>query len=450
MKLKSIFASAIILLPAIAATTALVLPNTYRNHSEYSMRMEKEKIVEKKCCVKPKPKVEGCVFKTIMGEEKNLPNIEYKVPENIAPVIESALQWMSKAQLNDGGWGAGFNAYQQILDPHKVPSDPASTAMVCMALLRTQNTLQKGKYKTQLQKGTDFLINAVLNQKQNNTNITNLTGTQPQVKLGANIDVVLTAQYFSNLLNYVDKNSTDYSKVKNALQSCTNKIQNAQASNGSFQGNGWAGVLQSSFANNALESAKIQGINIDDNVLEKSREYQKKNYDAESGNVNTDLGAGVVLYSVSSSGRATAQESRKAKETIEQAKKEGKLKKDEDVNTENLRKAGMAEDEALRYATAYKINTSASNKAQQSDVLQGFGNNGGEEFLSFLQTGEGLVIAKDNNWKNWYDNTSGKLVSIQNQDGSWNGHHCITSPVFCTATCLLVLAIQNDIEHLQK
>ena len=82
--------------------------------------------------------------------------------------------------------------------------------------------------------------------------------------------------------------------------------------------------------------------------------------------------------------------------------------------------------------------------------MEGFGSNGGEEFLSYLQTGEGMIVSKDTDWKKWYDNISGRLIKIQNQNGSWNGHHCITSPVFCTATCLLVLSVNNDIEHLLR
>ena len=88
--------------------------------------------------------------------------------------------------------------------------------------------------------------------------------------------------------------------------------------------------------------------------------------------------------------------------------------------------------------------------AQKDEVLTGFGNNGGEEFLSYLQTGESLLVSKDEDWKKWYDNMSGRILKIQNKDGSWNGHHCITSPVFCTATSLLLLTVEEDIEFLQK
>ena len=78
--------------------------------------------------------------------------------------------------------------------------------------------------------------------------------------------------------------------------------------------------------------------------------------------------------------------------------------------------------------------------------MSGFGNNGGEEFMSFLMTGESIMMQGGNDWQKWYDMMSGKLVNIQNGDGSWNGHHCITSPVFCTATCLLILSIHNDMQ----
>ena len=82
--------------------------------------------------------------------------------------------------------------------------------------------------------------------------------------------------------------------------------------------------------------------------------------------------------------------------------------------------------------------------------MNGFGSNGGEEFLSYLQTGESMMIGKDDGWDKWYDNISGRMLKIQNDDGSWSGHHCITSPVFCTATSLLILSITNDADKLME
>jgi len=239
------------------------------------------------------------------------------------------------------------------------------------------------------------------------------------------------------------------SRIKKALQVCVNKIQNAQTTKGSISGNGWAGVLQSSFATSALESAKQNGAKVDDAKLENSKAYLKGNYNTQNGAVNTDDGAGVLLYSVSGSVKSTSVDAKKVKEDINKAKQEGILgSKDTVVNTEVLGKIGYNRSDAEKYATSYHVYNAAKATAQQARVMNGFGSNGGEEFLSYLQTGESMIINKDNDWKKWYDNISGKLVSIQNNDGSWNGHHCITSPVFCTATSLLILSVNNDVKKL--
>jgi hypothetical protein len=250
------------------------------------------------------------------------------------------------------------------------------------------------------------------------------------------------------MLDYVGNDSKLKERIQKNLNVCVTKVQRGQNNDGSFQGAGWAGVLQSSFANNALESALSKGAKVDTVVLNKSRDYQRGNYNAKTGDVNTADGAGVMLYSISGSLRGTSIEAREVEEKINIAKKEGKLAKDAAPTAENLKVIGYSEDKAMKMSTSYNVYQSAKESAQRDDVISGFGNNGGEEFLSFLQTGESMVINKDKDWKKWYNNTSASLTGIQNKDGSWNGHHCITSPVFCTATCLLVLSIQNDIDKL--
>ncbi|PZQ78874.1 MAG: hypothetical protein DI548_15560, partial [Flavobacterium johnsoniae] len=195
--------------------------------------------------------------------------------------------------------------------------------------------------------------------------------------------------------------------------------------------------------------AKNKDIKVNKEKLQKSREYQKSNYNAESESVKAEDGAGIVLYAVSSSVRGSAKESQEAKAIINQAKREGKLDKNAVLNKENLKKAGVSEEQAEVYDVADKVYNSAKVKAMNKEVISGFGNNGGEEFLSFLQTGESMIVNQDEEWKKWYDDVSGRIMSIQNNDGSWNGHHCITSPVFCTATCLMILTVENDIKKLQ-
>lgn len=392
---------------------------------------------------------EGCVFMTVMGEQSSTDFDVYKTNENVGLSVRDGLSWLREAQLANGGYGAGSHSAQHVKNPHAVSADPATTAMVATAFLRSGTTLKKGAYANNLKGAINYLLETVENTPSDSPYITEVRGTQIQTKLGENIDAVLTAQFLSSLLDR-DLKGIDKKRVARCLDICVSKIQEGTDGNGKQAGAGWAGVLQSGLANSALESAQAVGAEVDEEVMERSRNYQKGNYNDETGNVKTEDGAGVMLYAVSSSVRASAKEARKAEESLNEAKRTGKLKKDAPMTVANLKTAGLDESEALLYSTSYNVYQSAKDKAQQNDVLNGFGNNGGEEFLSFLQTGESMVVNKDEDWKKWYDNMSGRILKIQNTDGSWNGHHCITSPVFCTATSVLLLTVENDIEFLRK
>jgi hypothetical protein len=390
----------------------------------------------------------GCVFRTVYEGQGLDSSFVLRTPDMVFRSEERALDWLVRSQGADGGFGAGTHARQDVIDPHAVQSDPATTAMVGMALLRMGNTPDKGRHANVLNKLTDHLLITVEQADNAARNITTLRGTQIQVKLGQNIDAALTAQFLSNLMGRMPCAHPKHDRWMGALNKCVAIIQRSQNADGSVQGDGWAGVLQSSFAASALESAKFQGAEVDDKALQKAQDYQKANFDVGSGSAVTDRAAGVTLYAVSGSTRNSAKEAREVKDMMEKAKKEGKMAESAPVSVDALEDAGYTRTEAERLNTSYQVYNAAKVQAQADNVISGFGNNGGEEFLSFLQTGESLVIGKDNSWRNWYQRTSSRLVDIQNNDGSWNGHHCITSPVFCTATSLLILSVNNDIEQL--
>lgn len=393
---------------------------------------------------------QGCVFRTVMGEESSDSSFVYFSTPLVESSIKEGLAWLMRAQHPSGGWGAGTHARQDVMDPHAVPADPATTSMVGMALLRSGNTPTRGKYAEPLRRALLYVVTQAEQSSPTSPTVTEIRGTQIQSKLGANIDVILSTQFLSNALNHLQHDEQMTIRVQRALDKCVKKIQQSQNQDGSFAGSGWAGVLQSSFATTALEEAKAQGANVDDQVLNRSRDFQKGNYNPQNGDVKTDLGAGVILYSVSGSTRASAKEARRVEEEMDKAKRQNRLPSQAAPTAENLEKIGFGKDEALRHATAYEVYQSAKLKSQQADVMDGFGSNGGEEFLSYLQTGESMIVGKDPSWTNWYDNISGRLLNIQNDDGSWSGHHCITSPVFCTATCVLILSVNNDVERLME
>jgi hypothetical protein len=147
----------------------------------------------------------------------------------------------------------------------------------------------------------------------------------------------------------------------------------------------------------------------------------------------------VDLYAASASQRATAQEAREAAAAVQEA-----LGDDAEVTEEALRQAGRSDAEAARLYDAYARNEATAGLLEGDEIWSGFGNNGGEEFLSYMMTSESLVIAGGNAWDRWHARLVNLFGSIQNGDGSWSGHHCITSPVFCTAAVILALTADRD------
>lgn len=430
---------ALLSVSALAAVGTMVVINDHSN----TTATERKAI----CCKDPNVH-HVCVMKTILGIDKS-PDAAlistFTTNEKVDVSVTKGLDWIGKAQGKDGGWGAGSHYNQNVMDPHAVPSDPASTALVAMALLRTDNTIDKGTYSRQLKSALEFLLKAVENCPASQRYLTTLENTQPQTKLGRNIDVILTSQFFTNILHYPINDESMKKRIEKALDKCIARIQTTQDTDGSWKDGGWAPVLQSALANNALETAAGVGRKVDTSVINRSRIYQNSNFDSKTNAPVTGKAAGVMLYSLSSTTRASAGESKEARDLVVKAKKDGRIK-NEDVTEDNLRAAGADAAKAKQLMTAYKINQASQQQAVRDDVMAGFGNNGGEEFLSFLMTGESMLMQGGDNWKKWYDMMSGKLVNIQNQDGSWNGHHCITSPVFCTATCLLILSIHKDMQ----
>src|SRR5688572_11685096 len=114
--------------------------------------------------------------------------------------------------------------------------------------------------------------------------------------------------------------------------------------------------------------------------------------------------------------------------------------------------AKNAKDESVRNAAKqrverYEAAKQAQGSAQQSllgrlkdpSFVSGFGSNGGEEFLSYMLVSESLVVKGGADWDKWDTAMTANLSRVQNGDGSWTGHHCITGRTFVTSSALLVL-----------
>jgi hypothetical protein len=312
-----------------------------------------------------------------------------------------------------------------------------------MALLRAGNTLNSGKYSSQVRQALDVLL-TMIEKAPNGSNITSITGTQPQSKLGQNIDVAMASQFLTKIKTTVQNDAALIKRIDDAMAICVKKLEQGQNADGSATAGGWAPVLQSAMATSALEKASAGGYRVDGAKLNNAKAYQRTNVDVAAGSVTSKDAAGVSLYALASTQRASVEEARRVREVMD-GDQSVVL---DDVVMEDLEKHlqrnGVPKGEAGILAEAFVVNRSANEQLRDDNILRGFGNNGGEEFLSFMMTSESMVSTGAQEWDQWYAKMTNLLSSIQNKDGSWSGHHCITSPVFCTAAVVLAMTADRD------
>jgi len=342
----------------------------------------------------------------------------------------NAVQWLIEAQSPNGGWGAGSHAYQNVRDPHQVQTDPATTAFVAMALLKSGGPLEKNPYKEQINKALDRILKDI-DARPGNGRITSLDGTQPQVKLGIHIDASMALQFLTDISEQITDTDLQ-NQVDKAAKVCIDLIQGSQNANGGWAGGGWAPVLQSAMANNALERAQGR-YDVDQKAIDKSRKYQAENIGSDG--VGLEDAAGVPLYAVASAQRATSAEAREVESALPASILSGYATGvlEEAVILKDLEATGMQRDKAEKLAKSYTVNQTSTKALQRDEIWEGFGNNGGEEYLSYMMTSEALAQQGKEDWMKWRQTIEPKFKQSQNPNGSWSGHHCITSPVFCTA-----------------
>ncbi|MCB9743148.1 MAG: hypothetical protein H6741_14010 [Alphaproteobacteria bacterium] len=320
---------------------------------------------------------------------------------------ELGAKWLASIENRDGGWGAGAwgdaNAQQQ--------SDVATTAMVVMALMET------GGHEEAVKSGTMFIVDAIEESDPHSPRLRTPEGTQPQYKLGQLVDTHLAALALSEVNGQFDDKTN--AQVAHALDYVVGKVQMAQQADGSFDSNGWAPVLSSSIAAMSLYNAAEQGVEVREEVFERAERYQTGNIDSESGRADASAGAGVELYAAAG-GLRNAQKA-----------------------------AGRG---GAMSAPAQEAQTAMSDRvSRDADALMsGFGSVGGEEMLSYMMISDALAEEGGKTWSQWDDKVGDYLLSIQNADGSWVGHHCITSPVFVTAGAVLTLTAGDAVPAQRK
>ena len=326
----------------------------------------------------------------------------------VTVAVQKGAQWLVSTQGKDGGWGQDGGETSYVRQGELLESngnDVANTAVAATALLHAGSTPRHGEYQAALLRAVDFILRHVDESPAEGLEITNLRGTQIQRKLGPDIDTFLTSKLLAELDGEMG-NARANLHVRLALQKCVAKIEKNQLKDGSWNiAGGWAPILGTSMASRSLYLAQQKGVMVSSGAMAKVQDYTAKAAQPASGATNAS--AGVPLYQDA--------------QALEQLSRTDKDRKEN--------------------APQIKAMTSRLGSPQH---VMGFGSFGGEEFFSYLNISDSLHRTGGEEWEKWNGEIKAKLLKLQNEDGTWAGHHCITGRVAVTSAAILVMLVDRE------
>ena len=355
--------------------------------------------------------------------------------------VSKGLKWLVSTQGKDGGWGQDGGETSYVRQGERLESngnDVANTAVVAEALLHTGSTATRGEYHEPLQRAVEFILKHVEQSPMEGLAVTDQHGTQIQRKLGPYIDTFMTAKLLAELDGAMGS-ATANSRVRTDLQKCVAKIEKNQLKDGSWNvAGGWAPILGTSMASQSLAMAQAKGAVQSDVALKRVQDYTVQASAAppppveriKTGGVVGGVPGGVaggtpggVLGGIigSAPSAAAGVPLYQQAQVLEQLSRTDEDRKKNEVQ--------------IKQITAQLGN---------QQFVTGFGSIGGEEFFSWLNISESLHRTGGPAWQKWNGDMKAKLVKLQNDDGTWAGHHCITGRVAVTSAAILLLTADRE------
>jgi hypothetical protein len=384
--------------------------------------------------------------------------------------VKKGIDFLVEHQLPNGGWAQGEEAAAMRGGGSGEPATVANVGDTCisaLALIRAGNTPKEGTYAKNVARAVAFVTAQVEKSAADDLSVTDVKNTRLQSKLGPYVDTFLTSMLLAEVKGKMPSPESEKNTVV-ALDRVIHKITKNQKADGTWTDAGWAPVLAQSLAGKGLNRAAQMGTKVEDRVLALAEKNARDNFKPAadgtavatkpptSGPVSVSFaresapaiagGAGglrmagdanVPLYGFAANAAAgqDAINTRKLAEAdLKKVADDPKAPKEErekaQAKLKDLETNAKAQEEATK-AVVQRLG--------DKQFIQGFGSNGGEEFLSYMQISETLLAKGGKEWQDWDKSMTENLGRIQNPDGSWSGHHCITGRTFCTATALLVL-----------
>jgi hypothetical protein len=381
-------------------------------------------------------------------------------PKPLSQNVKKGLDWLVEHQLPGGGWGQGEESAQMRGNESlKDTPNVADTCIAVLALIRSGSTPREGLYRDAIVKGVRYVRLQVDESDSQSIAVTRVQGTRVQQKLGPNIDTFLASMLLAEVKGRMPDEASE-TAADLALHKVLGKIERHQKQDGAFDGQGWAPILAQAMCGKGINRAKQAGARVSDMALARAEKGATLAFQASmparagaagtgvtSGSPGASRGmmaggammggaAGVELYSRAAS-IGVLQDSVNTNKVVAEGLR------DKAAYSKTVTERAHAKELLAQFADAEKVQHEAQaaviSRLGDRQFMAGFGSNGGEEFLSYMNIAESLVVKGGDEWKRWDSEMTANLNRVQNGDGSWSGHHCITGRTFCTSTALLVL-----------
>jgi hypothetical protein len=324
------------------------------------------------------------------GKTEESKSGEGKLFNEFTPQSEKAVKrgedFLMKTMNRNGGCGVDVGQ----------PEDIGCSAMVGLALMAQGNTPVEGNKSREVQRIVSYILRAA--EVMPNDDITSQSGTQLQNKIGRHAHSFFAALFLAEVIG----EGWDTEPVRDGLKKIITAIIGTQTPDGHWGNQSWAPTLGTVMGWVALRASHYAGMKVGS-----SPEKTAKHLVAQmSTSLNQNQGSWMhTLYK----------------------------------NATGIR---------VLYALGMEDEPVAKKAFKDVEQLVGrdntaFSQAGGEEYLAFHLITETMLQKGGNDWATWFPTIREKIIGVQNADGSWTGHHCITSRTFCTAAAILVLTSPN-------
>ena len=342
---------------------------------------------------------------------------EPNTPAPVSTAVDKGARWLASVQGADGGWGQDGGEPSTARPGERLESsdnDVANTAVAALALLQAGR-----QYAPQVERALAFVLQRIEASSADGLAITDRQGTQIQRKLGPYIDTFLSSMLMSRVDGRASTPALN-ARVRKALQKTVAKIEKHQQSDGSWNiAGGWAPVLGTSLASRSLFEAQNRGVAVDAAVLKRAENYTVHALTAASPLDGRSAGRGAVA-SAAAPAEAAGVALYQSAQALEQLSR-------------------TAGDRAQNAEQILAIKSQLGNAA----FVGGFGSMGGEELFSYLNISDSMKRVGGDAWSKWHADITQKILGLQNNDGAWVGHHCITGRVAMTSAAILNLTVDR-------